>query len=359
MTWFNHSFEAFAFALLSIIFEGIPFLLLGSLISGFVDVYVSSERVIKMLPKNPILGAFAAGLMGLIFPICECGSVVVVRRFLRKGLPIGSAVAYMLAAPIVSPVVAISTYKAFTGQSPELMVMLRLGMGFVIAFGVALVFQKLPKNRILKDSLADSGPKFRRTGLQTSITSSQEISDTPAEPDFSTLVSKASPGKKFLLAIQSATADFLDVTVFFIIGASLASLFIGFKEASMMGITEAPFLSIIALMGLASLLCLCSTTDAFIAANAFGQFSLAAKLGFLTFGPMFDFKLFWLYSMIFKKRVVTMLGIGLFLIVSFICWRIDLVEKSRNPAAQVQTPVAETQESSPLTKPLSLELPKQ
>jgi len=356
MTWFNHSFEAFAYALLSIIFEGIPFLLLGSLISGFVDVYVSSERVIKMLPKNPVLGALAAALMGLIFPICECGSVVVVRRFLRKGLPIGSAVAYMLAAPIVSPVVAISTYKAFTGQSPELMVMLRLGMGFVIAFGVALIFQRLPRNRILKDSLADS-PKFRRTGLQTSITSNSETSDTPAEPDFNTLVAKASPGKKFLLAIQSATADFLDVTVFFIIGASLASLFIGFKEASLIGITEAPFLSIIVLMGLASLLCLCSTTDAFIAANAFGQFSMAAKLGFLTFGPMFDFKLFWLYSMIFKKRVVTMLGIGLFIIVSFICWRIDAVEKSRNPA--LQTPVAETQETSPLTKPLSLELPQQ
>src|SRR5215207_5553446 len=129
--------EAFSYALLSILFEGIPFLLLGSIISGIVDVFVSTERVTKLMPKSAVGSVFLAGLMGLVFPICECGSVVVVRRFVKKGLPIGSAVAYMLAAPIVSPIVAISTYKAFSGGSvggvemaPAMMVLLRLGMGF-------------------------------------------------------------------------------------------------------------------------------------------------------------------------------------------------------------------------------------
>src|SRR5215204_1983037 len=101
MTWFNLNVEAFSYALLSILFEGIPFLLLGSIISGMVDVFVSSERVTKMMPKNPVAAIFLGGLMGLIFPTCECGSVVVVRRFVLKGLPLSSAVAYMLAAPIV------------------------------------------------------------------------------------------------------------------------------------------------------------------------------------------------------------------------------------------------------------------
>src|SRR5687767_2248093 len=107
--------EAFSFALLSILFEGIPFLLLGSIISGIVDVFVSTERVTKLMPKSAVGSIFVAGLMGIVFPICECGSVVVVRRFIRKGLPVACAVAYMLAAPIVSPIVAISTFKAFSG----------------------------------------------------------------------------------------------------------------------------------------------------------------------------------------------------------------------------------------------------
>ncbi len=52
-------------------------------------------------------------------------------------------------------------------------------------------------------------------------------------------------------------------------------------------------------MILRSLLSICSTTDAFII-KTFSTFPMAAKLGALVFGPLFDFKLFWLYSSIFK-----------------------------------------------------------
>ncbi len=54
---------------------------------------------------------------------------------------------------------------------------------------------------------------------------------------------------------------------------------------------------------LAQILCLCSTTDAFVIA-AFPTFSFAAKLAFLVAGPLFDFKLLWMYQVIFKRRVV-------------------------------------------------------
>src|SRR4029453_982765 len=115
MHWFNVNFHDFAVAFLSVLFEGIPFLLLGSIISGFVDVFVSSERVARLLPRNPTAAVFLSGLLGLGFPICECGSVIIIRRFLRKGLPLSCAVAYMLGAPIVSPIVALSTWQAFGG----------------------------------------------------------------------------------------------------------------------------------------------------------------------------------------------------------------------------------------------------
>src|ERR1700748_769808 len=120
----------FAHTFLSVLFEGIPFLLLGSLISGFVDVFVSSERIARLLPKSATASILLCGLLGLISPMCECGSVVVIRRFLKKGLPLSSAVTYMLATPIVSPIVALSTYAAFKGQDPGQMTMLRLTLGF-------------------------------------------------------------------------------------------------------------------------------------------------------------------------------------------------------------------------------------
>src|SRR5688572_7005205 len=161
MSWFQQNFtpnlEAFSYALLSILFEGIPFLLLGSIISGIVDVFVSTERITKLMPKSAVGSVFLSGLLGMIFPICECGSVVVVRRFIRKGLPVACAVAYMLAAPIVSPIVAISTFKAFSGGtvggadvSAVTITLLRLAMGFSIAVIIALIVQRLPQRRILQ-----------------------------------------------------------------------------------------------------------------------------------------------------------------------------------------------------------------
>jgi uncharacterized protein len=67
-------------------------------------------------------------------------------------------------------------------------------------------------------------------------------------------------------------------------------------------------------MGLAFILSLCSTSDAFIAAPM-GVFSNAAKLAFLVFGPMMDVKLIFMYSAVFKRRVVIAMLIGLFVLV--------------------------------------------
>jgi uncharacterized protein len=327
MTWFHLNVEAFSFALLSILFEGIPFLLLGSIISGLVDVFVSSDRVAKLMPKSAVGSIFLAGLMGMAFPICECGSVVVVRRFIRKGLPLACAVSYMLAAPIVSPIVAISTFKAFAGGTiggadlgPYTITILRLAMGFSIAVIIALIVQRLPHHRILQPGVLAEGTTPSRLGLRISGNANG------SEQTLESVLSQASFGRKLVMAIKSATTDFLDVAFFFVIGAALASLFVGFKEAAVAPLATAPFLSIVALMGLAAILCLCSTTDAFVAAAAFPKFSLAANLGFLVFGPMFDAKLFWLYGMIFKRRFVVLMGVGMFALVAFLCWQIGRVD---------------------------------
>ena len=168
MSWFTFSFNDFAVSFLSVLFEGIPFLLLGSLVSGLVDVFVPAEKMQRLLPKNPAAAIFASGLLGLIFPMCECGSVIVIRRFIRKGLPVSCAVTYMLGAPIVSPIVALSTYAAFRGQNPWLMTSLRLGIGFLIAVAAGFIVRQIPLASLLQPGVLKDTPNNRRAGLSIS-----------------------------------------------------------------------------------------------------------------------------------------------------------------------------------------------
>jgi hypothetical protein len=37
---------------------------------------------------------------------------------------------------------------------------------------------------------------------------------------------------------------------------------------------------------------------------------------------MFDLKLFWLYSVIFRRRFVSLLALGLFIVIFLLCWRL-------------------------------------
>ncbi|HEX8311481.1 MAG TPA: permease, partial [Chthoniobacteraceae bacterium] len=196
MSWFNFQFQDFAFSFLSVLFEGLPFLLLGSLIAGLVDVFVPAERMARWLPKNTGASIFAGGLLGLVLPMCECGSVVVIRRFIKKGLPVSCAVAYMLGAPIVSPIVALSTFAAFKGQNPWLMTSLRLGIGFLIAVAVGFIVRQIRVEKLLQPKILNDLPDRRRSGLRVSTDESQR--------DFAELGANAGTFRKVLLSVQSA-----------------------------------------------------------------------------------------------------------------------------------------------------------
>ena len=326
MDWFRFNAGDFGYSFLSVLLEGIPFLLLGSVVSGIVDAYVSPERLAKALPKSKLGAVFVSGLLGLIFPLCECGSVVVIRRFLKKGLPLGCAVSYMLAAPIVSPIVAFSTYAAFLGQNPLEMTVLRLALGYAIAVGVATLLQRLPERLILQPEIlgngagATAGTEAKAQNRRGLRIGAMQDGNTAASLEEAT---QMAPTGKFQRALFSAASDFLDVAVFFVVGAALTSVLGTAVHHSVLEPFVAVPWSIFMSMIMAAAMALCSTTDAFIAATGFPAFPMTAKLAFLVFGPMFDLKLFWLYRMIFRPRVVAMIGIGLFLIIGLICWRLN------------------------------------
>ena len=315
MTWFSFHFSDFALSFLSIIFEGIPFLLLGSLVSGAVEVFVPGEAITRWLPKNYAAAIVVSALMGLVLPMCECASVVIIRRLIRKGMPLSCAITYMMAAPIVSPVVALSTWAAFRGQNPLEMTLMRLVLGFLIAVGIGMLVRDIPAEKMLQPDILDSLPGRRRTGLSMAVAGDDTALD----------MEEAGVMGKVFRTVQSATSDFLDVTFFFVVGAAIASIFnTAVNQSLLTPLATNPALSVMVMMVLAFGLALCSSTNAFIAVS-FRMFPPAAKLAFMVFGPVFDTKLFFLYGAVFKRWFVLSLGIGLFIVIAIICNHLGLV----------------------------------
>ena len=317
--------QDFALAFLSILFEGAPFILLGTLVSGFIDIYLPPGTMDRFLPKNKTLAVMTAGLMGAVFPVCECAVVPVIRRLVRKGLPVSCAITYMLAAPIVNPITALSTWKAFQGQGAAMMTSSRLLLGFLIAVGVGLIVSRLPLRSILKPHLADD---LERDAAK--LTSQAAAKDPPPhdhdheccdhdhDHDHAACGHDHGPpakDKRLISAFRSSLKDFVDVGVYFSIGVAITALFnTGIAPGAewLDGLAQNPWQAPAALMVLAFILSLCSTSDAFIAATLH-KFSWGAKLAFLTFGPMMDVKLIFLYQTVMRRRFIFFLAVGIFI----------------------------------------------
>lgn len=298
--WFAFNLQDFSYAFLSVLLEGIPFILLGTLLSGLIDQFLPARMMTRFLPRNIFLGLCMSGAMGLVFPMCECGIVPVIRRLIAKGLPVSNAIAYMLAAPVINPVVILSTYAAFRGQSAVDFTLLRLGLAFFVAILAGLAVHNLPLGAVLKKSVL--GAVARPPGNGT-----------------------LPPGRRLLAAVNVAVEDFFDVAVYFVIGVGVASAFsTAVNQELILPLALNNWLAVGSMMVLAGILSLCSTTDAFIAAT-FVAFPGIAKLAFLVFGPMMDLKLLFLYSSVFKKRFVLGLAVGLFALIGLLCVRLSIL----------------------------------
>ena len=305
--------QDFALAFLSILFEGVPFILLGTLISGFIDIYLPAGTMDRFLPKNKFLAVLTAGLMGAVFPVCECAVVPVIRRLVKKGLPVSCGLTYMLAAPIVNPITALSTWKAFQGQGAAMMTSSRLLLGFMIAVAVGLIVSKLPLVYVLKAKLLESLEKENEPHRHDHD-HDHDHSCCGHDHGHAHHHHKPAGDQRLVAALRSAMKDFVDVAVYFSIGVSITALFnTGIAPGAQWldSLATNPTAAPAALMVLAFILSLCSTSDAFIAATL-DKFSWGAKLAFLTFGPMMDVKLLFLYQTVLRKRFIVLLALGLF-----------------------------------------------
>ncbi len=278
-----------ALSFFAIVLEGAPFLLLGAIVSGLIDAFLPAGLIKDLLPRSKTQGVFAAIGAGVIFPLCECGAMPIVQRLIRKGVPPAVATTYMLAAPALNPLAMFGTWLAFRNQDPWLMVALRFGLSLAVLIFLGLWFVRLrPENMLRPETLVGSISK-------------QEQSPNPG------LVLAPRPGFS-LGGLQQFTGavirDFTGVLLFLVIGAAVAALFsTGFNRNLLAPLGQSVVFGPLAGILLAEMLCLCSTTDAFIIA-AFAPFSVPAKIAFLVAGPLIDLKLYWLYRSAFQPRFV-------------------------------------------------------
>ena len=262
---------------LSIILEAIPFILLGVFVSAIIQSFVSENAIRRVLPRNAYLAVIPAALLGIIFPICECAVVPVVRRLIKKGMPSHVGVVFMLSAPILNPVVYASTFFAF--KSTPYMANARMFVGFISSIVIGLIIYRRFKGENILKTMKDrhhAGHHHHH----------------PKE-------------NRFLETLYHASDELFDTGKYLFIGAFLASLFQAFLDRNLLlSIGTDTSLAPAVMMGFSYVLSVCSSADAFVASSFSSTFTEGSILAFLVFGPMIDIKNTLMLFGYFKKKFV-------------------------------------------------------
>jgi uncharacterized protein len=270
--------QSFKTMYIGILLEAFPFLLLGVFVSSLLQVAVSEELLRRLIPRNPLLGLLTAASIGILFPVCECGMIPVVRRLIRKGMPPSMGVTYLLAAPVLNPVVFLATYYAFRGRPGFLLP--RMGLALAVSLAVGLLVYLFYKGNPLRNR-ADS---FTASSGQH-------------EGAFS-----------WMNWFEHMLSEFFEMGKYLLFGIFIAAAMQTFvSRAALVDLGQHNWVAYPFMMGLSYILSLCSTSDAFVAASFYGTFGKGPLLAFMVMGPMLDLKSTLMLFSSFRFRFVLFL----------------------------------------------------
>jgi uncharacterized membrane protein YraQ (UPF0718 family) len=255
----------FATVFVAIVLQAVPFLALGVTVSAAIGTFVPPGLLPRLLPRRPAAAVPVGAIAGVALPGCECGSVPIARRLVDRGAPAAAALAFLLSAPAINPVVLVATAVAFPGR-PE-MVAGRFVASLLAASTVGWIWARMGRDDLL-----------------ASRRDPHVHADTRAAA-----------------FLQIAQHDFLNAGGFLIIGAATAaSLQTVVPRSVLTSVSGNGVAAVLALAALAVVMAICSEADAFIAASL-KQFSPTAQLAFMTVGPMVDVKLIALQAGTFSR----------------------------------------------------------
>ena len=250
----------------AIVIQAMPFVVLGTLLSAAIAVLVPAGFFAKALPRRAVLAVPIAGLAGAALPGCECASVPIAGALVRRGVTPAAALAFLLSAPAINPVVLAATSVAFPGHPS--MVFGRLVASLMTSIAMGWIWLRLGRSDLLR--VPDHGHLAGMGRIDAFMTSMRH--------------------------------DLTQAGGFLVIGAfSAATLNVAVPQRWLHVVASHDVISIFSMALLAVVLSICSEADAFVAASL-AQFSLTSRLAFLVVGPMVDMKLFAMQVGAFGRR---------------------------------------------------------
>jgi uncharacterized membrane protein YraQ (UPF0718 family) len=249
---------------ISVFVESLPFIFLGVLLSVLVQIWVPTRLFDRVLPRRPVFRRAVMSLMGVLLPVCECGNVPLARGLILRGLTVSESMTFLLAAPILNPVTIITTYQAFGWDNGILAG--RIIGGFVIANLVGWVFSKHPRQPELLT------PRF--------------------EAHCESHHGESGSGDKLRRSVRGFAEETSAMLPALVVGSAVAgAIQVGISRDILIALGSNPIWSVLALMGLAFIIAICSNVDAFFILSFGSTFMPGSIVAFLTFGAMVDLKM--------------------------------------------------------------------
>jgi uncharacterized membrane protein YraQ (UPF0718 family) len=250
---------------ISIVLQSLPFVLIGVFASVLVQQYLSERFVLRWMPRGRLSAVLAGSLFGLVAPVCDCGAVPLGRRLAAKGVPPPAALAFILAAPVVNPVVLLATSVAFQGNWG--IVALRMAMTLSVALAVGLL-----SSAVLPTALRAAPLPMRGGSLDL------------AEPT-------PRAAERLGRLLTQANAEFFEIGFFIVLGALFtAATQTLVPRGDLAAVGADRVRSVLALMPVATLLSICSEADAFVARAFATTFTTGSVLAFMTIGQIVDLR---------------------------------------------------------------------
>jgi uncharacterized membrane protein YraQ (UPF0718 family) len=244
---------------------------------AFVPTHVFDR--LRTLPGPASVPAGVAA--GFALPAGEDGAASAA-ALVRRGIPVATVLAYLLASPALSPVVLVATVVAFPGEPA--MVLARLAAGLLVAVGMGLLWLRLGRPDWLAPALgrtASAAPAVPR------VASAAPSSATDAVPD-----DGGRPARGWPVFLAQCRVDIIRAGGFLVAGALVvAALQAWLPSRWLDAIAGSGLFAVVFMALLAVLLSIQGGADAFVGA-ALSQFSPTARLAFLIVGPVANLRLF-------------------------------------------------------------------
>lgn len=277
--------------LIGVLLQAVPFLLIGVFVSSMLQVLVPDERLVRLFTNHPVLGLPLAIVMGVMFPICDCGMVPITSRLIKKGVPLPQAITFMLASPAVNPITFLSTLYAFPSQRQYAVYRVLFGIIISLIVGLILKVCKVNADEVL---IQGSSGTACSSGYMGGL--------------------KFTGGLGTVEAIfRHAGMELINIGRFIVCGALISAILQIALPTSVFHSKGTNIVLLLLIMLLASfVMSVCSSSNAFIARSFANFFPVPAIMGFMVMGPMLDLSNLFVLSSSFNKKFIIKLAATLF-----------------------------------------------